>query len=278
MWPIALACGSAPAETIVPPAPRVVTVDVGEGRWCGLAADAKVHCSAWPNAMLDPEPLPGTFVELAVGLHHVVGLRSDGRLAAWGYAEREERTSVPKGVFLDVAAGARHGCAAATGGVRCWGDDTYGQLQAPSERLMAMDADLWRTCGLDEQGSVRCWGLGPALPLGETGGFVEVAVAGTATCALQIDGQVVCDGVASPSWDGALQVEGGAAPGGGWRFCARFAEAARCWGPGGIDPVEGPGGLLDLTVGAESACGVAAAGSVVCWHGGTFSGRPLPRP
>jgi alpha-tubulin suppressor-like RCC1 family protein len=78
-----------------------------------------------------------------------------------------------------IALGDAHVCAlTATGGVRCWGDDEYGQLGTPYvavngkdytsgdvppstdvlEGVQAIAAQAGHTCALMNTGGVRCWG------------------------------------------------------------------------------------------------------------------------
>jgi alpha-tubulin suppressor-like RCC1 family protein len=140
--------------------------------------------------------------------------------------------NVPAGPSL--AAGANHTCAIfGAGAVRCWGDDSLGQLglAAGSDPLAAYSVDLGRgaratgvyaglneTCVTLEGGAVKCWGdnsfgqlgLGdivergdgtgamgdglPAVDLGAGRRAVALALGSTAACALLEGGVLKCWG------------------------------------------------------------------------------------
>ncbi len=123
-----------------------------------------------------------------------------------------------------VGAGARHTCAVLdSGGVKCWGDNTEGQLGdgtttssgAPVEVSgLTMDAFSVvagdnHTCVMDHYGSVLCWGdnsrgqLGdgsnvdsttPVAVTGLTNNVDAIAASGDHTCALTTGGGVKCWG------------------------------------------------------------------------------------
>ena len=66
---------------------------------------------------------------------------------------------MPAGFFVDVSVGAQHACAVETsGGVECWGDDFYGQSNAPVSVFTQATAGGLHSCGIDLLGNVVCWG------------------------------------------------------------------------------------------------------------------------
>ncbi|HEY0132524.1 MAG TPA: hypothetical protein VGB85_00555 [Nannocystis sp.] len=146
-----------------------------------------------PAAMGDV-PVGGTVVQLAAGMFHTCALLDTGGVRCWGantfgalghnlthhddIGDDETPASmgdVPIGApAIQVAAGGSHSCALlTTGAVRCWGDNSYGQLglghtqsltaaQAPDIDLgglaTAIHISSDQSCAVLVDGTLRCWG------------------------------------------------------------------------------------------------------------------------
>jgi alpha-tubulin suppressor-like RCC1 family protein len=180
----------------------------------------------------------------APGRYHTCVLLADGGVKCWGdnaYGQLGDGTTtdrlVPVGVTglaggegvapagaLKVAAGANHTCVlTAQGGVRCWGDNEYGQLgdNTTANRAVAGDvvglgsgvaalgAGSSSTCALTTGGGVKCWGgnysgqlgngtyvprLTPGDVVGLTSGVVALAVGADFACAVTSGGGAKCWG------------------------------------------------------------------------------------
>jgi alpha-tubulin suppressor-like RCC1 family protein len=144
-------------------------------------------------------------------------------------------------------------------------------------------------------------GGAPSAPLLAT----AVALGTSHSCAVLVGGQVACwgdgssgqlgDGVAAPGHESAtpLLVPGLASVrgirAGGDTTCAILEESVVCWGAGAYGqlgngmasdeyasatpvPVSGLGVVVDVSVGAASACAVTANGGVLCWGRNTSQG------
>jgi hypothetical protein len=195
-----------------------VAAQAGEfGGTCAVGTDGAAWC--WGYSLEDDTDDDG----------------GDGRMAGF------ERTAGPE-PFASVTLGGGHTCALARSGrAYCWGDNTEGQAGAGNRRQTAKEPSpvagghLWRqlsaggsrTCGVDVQGALFCWGsdrdgelaparistlcpeslLGFGRPRGERWRcalapapvlpgmrFAEVAVGGGHVCALQVGGAVWCWG------------------------------------------------------------------------------------
>jgi alpha-tubulin suppressor-like RCC1 family protein len=184
---------------------------------------------------------------------------------------------------VQVQAGASHSCAlAANGTVRCWGDNTWGQLgqsttiprlTTPTEvpglagvSQMALGAQ--HTCALMSDSTVRCWGVNNVGQTG-TGSPSDFLASPTAVTGLS----------------GVLQLAAGHD-----HTCARLADgSARCWGRNsemqlgdGTDtdrprPTHVPdvAGVTDIALGTSHTCMVDTSGAPRCW-GGNQAGQVIP--
>ena len=169
-----------------------------------------------------------------------------------------------------AAGGMQFSCAVTgTGGVKCWGENQTGQLGdgSTTSRMAPVDvvglgsgvvsiaAGSSHACALTNRGGVKCWGNNYSGQLGDgTGvsatkpvevsglgaGVAAVATGYYSTCALTLDGAILCWG---------LDVAGGARP---------LAPI----------PVAGlVGDFVAVAVGSLHACALTAAGKVLCWGG-----------
>jgi alpha-tubulin suppressor-like RCC1 family protein len=180
------------------------------------------------------------------------------------------------------------------GGLKCWGDNRYGQLgdgtntrsNTPvdvfglSSGVTAVAADLWHTCAIVSGGGLKCWGgnwdyqLGngthtdsnkPVDVSGLTSGVAAVTAGAWHTCALTSTGGVKCWGY---NYDG--EVGNGTLTG--------YQQT-----PG--DVVGLTGGVQAISAGGLHTCALLNAGTVQCWGdngsgelgngGGENSGTPV---
>ena len=267
-----------------------------------------------PGDVLDAVPLGAdqTIVTLAAGLYHTCALLRDGGVVCWG-DNRFGQLGVGGGsgapgsaanlTFVPVAlgeaaralsAGAYHTCAVlASGAVRCWGWNDFGQVSSsdsssgdPSaDRLVtvgippaqAVAAGGFHSCAILETGVVSCWGLGRAgqdgvlvnlqHPVLAPGTVVDLGPGRTAraiaagashTCAVLDDYSVKCWGF---NVDGELGLGDVSNRGDDEALGADLPRVAL-----GSDPVS------RLSAGANHSCVVQAA-NIKCWGLNGSSGR-----
>ncbi|HEY2831738.1 MAG TPA: hypothetical protein VGJ14_04885 [Sporichthyaceae bacterium] len=174
-----------------------------------------------------------------------------------------------------ISAGAQHTCALTpTGGVLCWGDNTFGQLgngtttksSTPvpvtglASGVVAISAGSYHTCAVTTAGAVRCWGLDNIGQLGDG-----------------VKGTFVTTAVSVPTVPSAVSISAGLG-----HTCAVTADgAAWCWGAdndgqlgngststGAIGPtkVAGiPSGVASISAGGVHTCAVTRTGAAQCW-------------
>lgn len=175
-------------------------------------------------------------------------------------------------------AGQAHAClVTAGGGLRCWGNNGYGQLGDGSSttRLKAVavtgvdavrifSAGGSHTCAVTSGGGVTCWGSNESGQLGTGGSFYEstpaevvglgsvraVSAGADHTCAVTSDGGVMCWG---------------------------SNESGQLGDDSGIDQatpvvVAGLGSVQAISAGGNHTCAVTSDGGVSCW-GSNKSGQ-----
>lgn len=198
-------------------------------------------------------------------------------LLAFGAVGRvdAQTASVLDDPVTQVASGAQHTCTlSATGVVRCWGDNQYGQLGDNSTAIRrvlpvevsglaagvaALTAGTDHTCALLVGGAVKCWGRNIAGQLGD----------GSTT-----DHSTPVDVVGLGSGVAAIDA-------GGFSSCALTTTGAvKCWGSNAYgqvgdgsttdrsapaDVTSLSGGAAAISVGGSHACALSQAGAVQCW-------------
>jgi len=226
-------------------------------------------------------------VAIAAGQDHTCALTSAGGVKCWGgngLGQLGDGTTTGRLTPVDVsglssgvagiAAGVGHTCAlTGVGGVKCWGNNSSGQLgdgtttnrltpvdvSGLSSGVAAIAAGGWHTCALTSVSGVKCWGqngtgqlgdgtttdrLTPVDVSGLGSGVTAVAVGVSYTCALTSIGGVKCWG-----HNGTGQLGDG-------------TTTQR------LTPVDVSGlgsGTEAIVAGGGHTCALTTAGEVRCW-------------
>lgn len=218
-------------------------VDVSVGRFgsCAVTADGGLACSGSVRAQLGAQGvgwIEGVTeaIHASVGDRHVCVLRQDRSVLCFGHADAAEAlgprfdvagddSASPRAAgFVELAdtrwlaAGSDHTCALdGQGQVKCWGQNTLGQLgdpHAPAEleenrgtprrvaglpfiKTLRSNGDV--SCAISDAGEVFCWGqgFGAATQLG-TPPSVDIAIGQDAVCVATQTGDVACLGAERP--------------------------------------------------------------------------------
>lgn len=178
-------------------------------------------------------------ISASAGGLHTCALMNYGGVKCWGWnawgqigdGAKNNNYTTPRDVFglnrgvISISAGWEHTCVLMNyGGVKCWGDNYYGELGdgSANDQLMPVDvvglgaevtaisSGKHHTCAVMNYGGVKCWGandggqLGngeraskvnlPVDVIGLSSGAIGVSAGSEHTCALMKNGGVKCWG------------------------------------------------------------------------------------
>lgn len=277
----------------------VTAINAGGYSTCALTVDGEVKC--WGDndegqlgdqttinrtQPVDVFGLTGGVKGVDVGISHACAVTIEGTVKCWGsneYGQLGDSTKINSSNPVDVvnlseevisvSAGQSHTCALTiSGGVKCWGENLYGQLGDGSvdgsltpvdvvglqSGVTSLSAGYRFTCGVTPY-SIKCWGWGDFGQLGS----------GTAPIF-----EIVRDGWGL-TW-GIQQITSGY-----YHNCALTTlGGVKCWGGnedgqlghGGFEdnptPIEVTGltsGVISISANGYHSCAVTSSGGVQCW-------------
>ena len=304
---------------------KVKQIAAGYGHTCAVTPAGGVKCwgqdyfgqlgdggtNTDKTTPVDVLGLTSGVASVTAGYSHTCAVTISGGVKCWGKdlagqlgdggTNTDQTTPVDvSGLTSGVAsvtAGSQYTCAVTTeGGVKCWGDDEYGQLgdgganvnkatpvdvYGLSAGVVSVSAGSNHTCAVTTEGGAKCWGRDEVGKLGDGGmdtnqptpvdvsglnsGVLSVTAGYAHTCALISSGGVKCWG-----WDGHGQL-----------------------GDGGTNtnkatPVDVQGlaaGVTSVTSGHSHVCALMSSGGVKCWgldssgqlgDGGTNTNQSTP--
>ena len=254
----------------------VHTIVAGDKHTCAIISSSKGSTSLSPTA---DNSGAGDFAAQCWGANNR-GQLGDGMKTEW-----RARRLIPADVvglhngIHAIAAGGRHTCAlVSSGGVKCWGDNQFGQLGEGStdrttpcgcsgaeQRVYTQSHLAGRhTCVLTTAGGVQCWGANWAGQLGD----------GT-----QRERRIPVNVVGLSSGVQAIAVSGGADH--QWHTCAlTSAGGVKCWGDNDhgqlgdgtqtdrrvpVDVVGLSSDVQAIAAGGRHTCALTTRGVVKCW-------------
>jgi alpha-tubulin suppressor-like RCC1 family protein len=186
-------------------------------------------------------------------------LQAEERAAATVVASLEG--AIESGPLVLTSASASHTCRLEDGGMRCWGDNSHGQL--------GIGSGIPQGCTYSGAFFHADYCRQPVVPYGMDSGVVAMAVGGRHTCALKDDGRVSCWG---SDYFGQLG-HGDGMP----SSCEMQGPVKICTLP---NPVTGITSATSIAAGHEFTCAVLDDGSARCWgsdlRGQLGNGAALP--
>ncbi|MFN8487968.1 MAG: hypothetical protein U0350_10270 [Caldilineaceae bacterium] len=286
----------------------VKTISAGGGYTCILTTTGGVQCwgandygqlgDGTTNSRSTPGVVSGVssgVTAITAGGNHACALTASGGVKCWGRGSSGElgdgtwtTRSTPADVsgltsgVVAISAGEYHTCALTTsGGVKCWGDNLYGQIgtgggggtNTPvdvtglSSSVAALTSGGSFNCVLTTSGGAKCWGdngwgqlgigsdISQASPVdvsGLTSGVSAISAGGHHACALITGGGVKC-----------------------WGYNNQGQVGSGSMGGATSTPIAVSGltsGISALTTGALHTCALTTTGGVKCW-GRNYNGQ-----
>lgn len=146
----------------------------------------------------------------------------------------------PEPEWAAVAAAIAHTCGLRLDGtVACWGNNDYGQTDAPPDSFIAIAAQNWASCGIKAGGEVVCWGGSETFASPPVGPWVAISC---------------------------------------WEYCAVLSATGEVawWGYGSEDlgaPPAGP--FIAMASGSQSTCMLRGTGELFCRNQDGTDEQPL---
>jgi len=260
-----------------------------------------------------PWPAPGPRLSgtLTVSAHNGVATFADLRVdkpgsgytlvATSGAVHASSSPFDVKVTFTDVAAGGLHTCGLTSGGVYCWGADTYGQLGGATGAVIADSVPVLvpsllqfiqvaggeeHTCALSRGGVAFCWGHNDQSQLGDGTRNGPDQCPGAQTLLVQCDtapAQVAGSGVSPLAFasisSGPLALHtcsltaGGTAYCWGYNYSGQIGDNTTTNRPAPTQVVgagTAPLVFTALSAGGVHTCGVTADNALYCWGYNAF--------
>ncbi|XP_041016430.1 serine/threonine-protein kinase-like protein CCR4 [Juglans microcarpa x Juglans regia] len=281
--PVSLNCTSFPQETSFPVNTSFSGIVAGKGFFCALRPPSSSSTSimrCWRFSTDGPVSSKCIYrgpalKELAAGNSHICGLVNEtSRLECWqwrGFRPRIDHN------FSRIAVGENFVCGLSQiGKITCFGSNSANQVVG---NYSVVSAGFRHACAIySDNSSLYCWGVMVGeKPRGE---FTSLALGENRSCALKLDGRIVCWGEQNFSLPENLQetyfkaIEAKSSV-----FCGvASSDSLYCWGDNTLDsnfPVFEhvlPGPCRSRS---ECPCGPLGGSSIIC--GQQMICRPCPR-
>ncbi len=212
------------------------------------------------------------WVEVSTLGFHTCALRANGLAQCWG-SDSDGQSDAPTDVFTTVSAGYNFSCGVRLdGSITCWGTDDYHEVDsAPTGVFASVSTGSQFGCALSADGTPTCW---PAEGYGRYvpvhSGFVRLSAGNYAACTLDADGAVGAWGGSGAEVGTFVKVAGG------YEGCLTLDRAGSLKmsdGHGGTPP---SGAFSSITWGFNHGCAIADDGTTLCWGQDDYGDTAVP--
>jgi hypothetical protein len=170
-----------------------VQVTAGDAHTCALDSAGKASCwGANTNGQVTPPS--DRFRMLSAGGAFTCGVRADdGRVLCWGLTGQALTDAVVERRFVSIDAAPGYLCGITDERVvTCWNEASYRVSNLGAARQVSAGANSGCALLMDE--TVRCWFMGPAVPVfGDKAPHAYVESGGTGRCVVPKSGPVACE-------------------------------------------------------------------------------------
>lgn len=280
-------------EVVMPAAPPGVVTAWGRDGTAFYSVNTGALVSPAPETAV-PQDLTAVR-QVAAGDTHVLALKTDGSVVAWGNSTDGQATvptDLGAGVVGIAAGGNVSGVVKADGTVRLWGNAALGQTTVPASAVGVRQLAIGRNhvVALKGDGTLVAWGTNTqgqaTVPAGLTD-VVAVAAGAEFSVALKRDGTVTTWGSAfvrpvPAGLTGVVAVSAcGALSGGQFVNALKSDGTVVGWGVNNAGQTNVPAGLKDvvaMAAGAFHSLAVKSDGSVVTWGANPTGQAIVPEP
>ena len=224
-----------------------------------------------------------TCVRTVAGGANCWGLNGRGQLGDGSTTNRLTPVDVMGlgGGVQAITAGNYRTCALTTsGGVKCWGDNTYGALGDGSTTtrltpvnvaglgsgMQAVSVGGGHICALTTGGGVKCWGLNSSGQLGD--GSTLVRLTPVDVTGLESGVQAISAG----QYHTCALITGGGVKCWGYNSSGRLGDGSTTTRLTPVDVTDLGSGVQAISAGHYHTCALTTGGGVKCW-GENFSGQ-----
>ncbi|WP_420433388.1 hypothetical protein [Candidatus Poriferisocius sp.] len=189
----------------------------------------------------------------------------------------ETNIAIPQ-QYTAITTGSAHTCAiAADQTIDCWGNNEYGQADAPDGQYTEISAGGDHTCAIAADYTIDCWGNNYS---GQTdapdGHYTEISAGGDHACAIAADQTIDCWGYNSSGQADAPDGQYTAIAAGHLHACAIAADQTiDCWGYDFFGQTDAPDGQY-TAISAGSSCAIAVDQTIDCWGYDFFGQADAP--